>query len=55
MANEILQMLEDCELHESKLTEGQSNFIQALIEKVSESPLNDREIARLTRIWNKII
>jgi hypothetical protein len=48
-------MLEDCELHESKLTEGQSNFIQSLIEQVSERPLSEQQIRRLTRIWNKVI
>lgn len=52
--DEIFILIEDCERRESKLTEWEQKFIQSLSDQMEKTPLTDKQIQRLERIWKRV-
>lgn len=54
-ADEIEEMLADCEDNESQLTDWELDFIQSIRERVGRNQgLSPRQEAILERIWYKV-
>ena len=53
--DEWLQMIEDCEKRESKLTAWEVEFIQSLRERIdSDKPLSEKQDILLNEIWERV-
>lgn len=54
-ADEITDMLEDCEENESQLTDWEQDFIQSIRERVGRNQgLSPKQEEILERIWDKV-
>lgn len=52
--NEISQLISDCEVRESRLTEWERTFIDSVKQRAeSGKGLTDKQIATLSAIWEK--
>lgn len=52
---EALQMIEDCQNRESKLSSWELEFIQSISERLDDGkPLSITQINKLNDIWEKI-
>lgn len=53
--DEHIDMVEDCEKRESKLSEWEKGFIQSIGEQLRRgSSLTDRQVETLDKIWSKV-
>lgn len=52
--DEIVQMLDDCEKRSEKLTEWEETFIDSLQSQVAVRSLTEKQVDRLTKIWERI-
>lgn len=52
--DEYLQMVEDCEKRESRLTEWEQGFINSIRHRLEEEkPLTPKQIETLDNIWER--
>lgn len=53
--NEHLQLVEDCEARESRMTDWERTFIDDIGRKVARGlGLTEREAARLNEVWERV-
>lgn len=52
--DDILQMLDDLEKRESKLTEWESGFVESCAERAAKSVLSPAQCARIEAIWDRV-
>lgn len=47
-------MIDDCERRESKLTDWERGFIDAVARQIATRPLSQKQAATLDRIWEQV-
>ena len=53
--DEDIQLIEDCEDRESRLSEWEAGFIQSIREQISRGKhLTSKQQETLTRVWEKV-
>jgi hypothetical protein len=53
-SEDILQMIEDCEKRESKLTTWEQEFIQSLSEQYNKKDFTKYQLNKLEQIWDRV-
>jgi hypothetical protein len=52
--DECMQLVEDCENRESRLTEWEQNFVDSIRNRLEqEKPITEKQAKTLDRIWEK--
>lgn len=54
-ANEYLQMIEDCENRESRLSDWERGFVASIADRLQrDQPLSLRQTEKLESIWERV-
>lgn len=55
MADDVAQMIEDCEARDSKMSEWEQGFISNIARQLQQGrDLTPKQVSRLETIWNKV-
>jgi hypothetical protein len=52
--DEVFILIEDCERRKSKLTEWELKFMHSLSRQMEKTPLTNKQIQKLEKIWERI-